>query len=237
MVAEPTKLHGHAQHLRARGGGGIMATSSSAAALCSIPPQPPGSRPVAGHAAREPRTPAISPRPRLAPLALLAPLLLLASAGCQPAHLRPSWRVYPLPRQVANDGLAVVNQPDGYGLHIWVDTDTSQEGLCRPRWNPAAARLFNGNGTTPFSSGLATRAEFFAVVARQDVKRALRRELEALCKARAAKATWRWSEPPRSPAQVKSPSFPLVEEPDLLPPPSEVRQREEALLGVPATSP
>lgn len=122
-------------------------------------------------------------------LALLTPLLL-ASAGCQPAHLRPSWRVYPLPRQVANDGLAVVNQPDGYGLHIWLETDTSQEGLCRPRWNPAAARLFNGNGTTPFSSGLATPQEFYGAVQRGPVRQALRRQMEALCRERAPRSAF-----------------------------------------------
>ena len=66
-----------------------------------------------------------------------------------------------------HDGLAVVNQPDGYGLHIFLETDTSDPAMCRPRWLPDPARLFNGNGSTPFSSGLATRAEFFAAVARK----------------------------------------------------------------------
>ena len=37
----------------------------------------------------------------------------------------------------APDGLAVVNQPDGYGVHIWLDTDTAKPGSataleCRP---------------------------------------------------------------------------------------------------------
>ena len=169
-------------------------------------------------------------------LALAAGLALML-LGCVPAQRRASWAIYPLQRSQPHDGLAVVSQPDGYGVHLWLATDTTQAGVCRPRWLADPARLFNGNGTAPFSSGLATRAEFFDVVARKDVQRALRRELEALCRARAPKAAWRWSEPPHSPAQVKTPTFPLVEEPDLLPPPSEVRQREEALLGVPATSP
>ncbi|MFZ9952714.1 MAG: hypothetical protein ACO3FA_10530 [Vulcanococcus sp.] len=171
---------------------------------------------------------------RLLSAAGLGVLLL----GCVPAQRRASWAIYPLQRSQPHDGLAVVSQPDGYGVHLWLATDTTQAGVCRPRWLADPARLFNGNGTAPFSSGLATRAEFFAVVARKDVQRALRRELAALCRARAPKAEWRWSEPPLNPAQVKQPTFPLVEEPDLLPPPSEVRQREEALLqGAPETSP
>ena len=70
-----------------------------------------------------------------------------------------------------HDGLAVVSQPDGFGLHLF-ETDTSDPERCEPRWFPDAARLFNGNGTAPFSAGLAPRDEFFAVVRR---KRCLRR--------------------------------------------------------------
>jgi len=135
----------------------------------------------------------------LAALALLSVL-----TACVPAQRRPSWAIYALPRSQPHDGLAVVSQPDGYGVHLWLATDTSQRGVCRPRWLVDPARLFNGNGSAPFSSGLASRQEFFAVVARQDVRRALRRELEALCKTRAPQASWRWSEPPRTPAQVPS---------------------------------
>jgi hypothetical protein len=166
-----------------------------------------------------------------------AGLLLALLTACVPAQRRPSWVIYPLPRSQPHDGLAVVSQPDGYGVHLWLATDTSQQGVCRPRWLVDPARLFNGNGTAPFSSGLASRQEFFAVVARQDVRRALRQELQALCRARAPQATWRWSEPPRTPAQVAVARFPMVEEPQLLPPVSDVRQREEALMqGAPATS-
>ena len=155
--------------------------------------------------------------------------------GCVPAQRRPTWAIYPLQRSRPHDGLAVVSQPDGYGVHLWLATDTTQAGVCRPRWLADPARLFNGNGTAPFSSGLATREEFFQAVARKDVRRALRRELQALCAARAPKAQWQWSEPPRTPAQIKVQTFPLVEEQDLLPPASEVRQREEELLrGSPA---
>ena len=173
------------------------------------------------------------------PAVLLALVLAGPLAGCVPAQRRPSWAIYPLQRSQPHDGLAVVSQPDGYGVHLWLATDTTQPGVCRPRWLADPARLFNGNGTAPFSSGLATRAEFFAVVARKDVQRALRRELQALCQGRAPRAEWRWSEPPRSPAQVKQPSFPMVEEQDLLPPASEIRQQEEAILqgAPPATSP
>ena len=168
-------------------------------------------------------------------LGLVTPLALVLLTACVPAQRRASWAIYPLQRAQPHDGLAVVSQPDGYGLHLWLDTDTTQEGVCRPRWLADPARLFNGNGTAPFSSGLATREEFFQAVARKDVRRALRRELQALCAARAPKAQWQWSEPPRTPAQIKVQTFPLVEEQDLLPPASEVRQREEELLrGSPA---
>ncbi len=85
-------------------------------------------------------------RPRRALGLLALPLLL---AGCVPAHRQPSWSVYPLQRRVPHDGLAVGSQPDGYGLHLWLDTDTSRSGECRPRWNVDPARLFNGNGTAP----------------------------------------------------------------------------------------
>ena len=168
-------------------------------------------------------------------LGLVTPLALVLLTACVPAQRRASWAIYPLQRAQPHDGLAVVSQPDGYGLHLWLDTDTTQEGVCRPRWLADPARLFNGNGTAPFSSGLATREEFFQAVARKDVRRALRGELQALCAARAPKAQWQWSEPPRTPAQIKVQTFPLVEEQDLLPPASEVRQREEELLrGSPA---
>jgi hypothetical protein len=154
-----------------------------------------------------------------------------------PAHRHPTWAIYPLSRRLPHDGLAVVSQPDGYGLHIWLETDTSQQGVCKPRWLVDPARLFNGNGSAPFSSGLATRAEFFEAVARKDVQRALKRELEALCKTRAPRAQWQWSEPPRKAADVKVQTFPLVEEQDLLPSPYEVRQQEEELMnGAPPAS-
>jgi len=166
-------------------------------------------------------------------------LLLLAAAvaGCVPAHRSASWAIFPLQRTQPHDGLAVVSQPDGYGLHIWLETDTAQQGVCRPRWLVDPARLFNGNGSAPFSSGLATRAEFFEAVARKDVQRALKRELEALCKQRAPRAQWQWIDPPRKPADVKVQTFPLVEEQDLLRSPYEVRQEEEELMnGAPPAS-
>jgi hypothetical protein len=170
---------------------------------------------------------------------ICALVIALPLLGCVPAQRRPSWAIYPLQRHQPHDGLAVVSQPDGYGVHLWLATDTTEKGVCRPRWLVDPARLFNGNGSAPFSSGLAARAEFFAVVARKDVQRALRRELQALCRRRAPRAEWRWSEPPRSPAQVKPVSFPLVEEHHLLPAPADIRQQEEAILQAapPASSP
>jgi hypothetical protein len=169
--------------------------------------------------------------PQRFPIAALAALLLLG--GCTPAHQRPSWRIFPLQRNQPHDGLAVVNQPDGFGLHIWLETDTRQSGVCRPRWLIDATRLFNGNGSAPFSSSLATRAEFFAAMDRRDVRGALSRELEALCKARAPRSRWEWVEPPRRPAEVKAESLPMLQEKDLLSDPKQVRQQEESLAPIP----
>ena len=163
-------------------------------------------------------------------LATLAIGLGLGLTGCMPAHLRPSWTIYPLERHQRHDGLAVVSQPDGYGLHIWIETDTTTPGLCQPRGIVDAARLFNGNGTAPFSSGLAPRQEFFAAVARADVRRSLRQQNQALCQARAPRSTFRWLEPPRSPQEVKTESFPLLEESDLLSDPQAVQEQEDQLL-------
>lgn len=160
-------------------------------------------------------------------------MLALVASGCAPAHRRASWAIYPLARHQSHDGLAVVNQPDGFGLHIWIDVDISESGICQPRWRPDPARLFNGNGTAPFSSGLATREEFFQAVARRDVQRALRRESEALCKARAAERSFRWQEPPRRPEEVKEETFPLLQEHELLSDPEAIEQQESQLLNPP----
>ena len=102
----------------------------------------------------------------------------LLLGACAAPKEPPSWRLFPLQRHVPHDGVAVVNQPDGYGLHIYLETDTSFPGVCRPRWLPDPARLFNGNGSTPFSSGLATRQEFFDAVARSDVRALLKERAE-----------------------------------------------------------
>ena len=146
-----------------------------------------GSRPV---------PPIVTPfrrRPALA-TALATGLSTAFGAGllsaCVPAHRHPTWAIYPLQRRMPHDGLAVVSQPDGYGLHIWIDTDTRQSGSCKPRWSADAARLFNGNGTAPFSSGLAPRQEFFQAVARQDVRRALRQQSEALCQQQSPRSSF-----------------------------------------------
>jgi len=157
-------------------------------------------------------------------------------SGCVSAHLRPSWAIYPLPRHQNHDGLAVVSQPDGYGLHIWIETDTTTAGLCRPRWIVDPARLFNGNGTAPFSSGLAPRQEFFQAVARADVRRALRQQSQALCQQRSPRSSFRWLEPPRSPKDVKAESFPLLEQSDLLRDPTAEQQQEDQLLKPATTS-
>ena len=77
--------------------------------------------------------------------------------------------------------------------------------------------MFNGNGSRPFSSGLATRAEFFEAVARRDVRNLLARELEALCRDRA-------------PDQVVPVQLPALEEGELLVSPVEELRRVEMLL-------
>jgi hypothetical protein len=169
-------------------------------------------------------------RLRRVSLGAFAALGLLAS-GCAPAHQRASWAIFPLNRQQPHDGLAVVTQPDGYGLHIWIDVDISESGICQPRWRPDAARLFNGNGSAPFSSGLATREEFFQAVARLDVQRALQRESEALCQARAAQRNFRWQAPPQRPEEVKEEPFPLLQEHELLSDPEAIEQQENQLLN------
>ena len=102
--------------------------------------------------------------------------------------------------------------------------------MCRPRWLPDPARLFNGNGSTPFSSGLATRQEFFDAVARSDVQDLLETELKALCQARAPEDRWQWTEPPLSPDQVVPVQLPSLEEEDLLTNPVEELKRARQLL-------
>ena len=151
--------------------------------------------------------------------------------GCMTSSSKPSWAIYPLQRHQAHDGLAVVSEPDGYGVHLFLETDTSDPGICTPRWLPDPARLFNGNGNAPFSSGLASRKEFFVVVARGDVRRALKRELKALCVDRAPRARWRWQEPPRAADQVKPLRLPALEEEDLLRDPEEERKLQDELLN------
>ena len=154
-------------------------------------------------------------------------LMLAACSGPQ----SPSWKVFPLQRRMPHDGLAVVSQPDGFGLHLFLETDTDDPSVCTPRWFPDAARLFNGNGSAPFSAGLAPREEFFAAVRRRDVRRALQRELKALCQARAPQARWQWTEPPADASAVMPVQLPSYEQHDLLTDPAAEKQREDDLLG------
>jgi hypothetical protein len=158
-------------------------------------------------------------------------LLALGLSACVPAHRRPSWMIYPLQRQQPHDGLAVVSQPDGYGLHIWLETDTNSAGICQPRWTVDPARLFNGDGSAPFSSGRADRAEFFAAVGRADVRRALRRESEALCRSRHPQRRFRWLEPPRNGDALQGQLWPLLQEADLLSDPKAIKAMEQRLLN------
>ena len=141
-----------------------------------------------------------------------------------------TWKVFPLQRNTPHDGLAVVSQPDGFGVHLYLETDTSDPAVCSPRWLPDPARLFNGNGSAPFSSGLAPRSEFLAAVNRRDVRNTLKQELEALCKLRAPQARWQWLEPPLKASELTPVSLPSLEYPDLLTDPAEEKEREDKLL-------
>ena len=161
--------------------------------------------------------------------ASVASLLLLGCSADGPKSA--PWTVFPLPRSSAHDGVAVVSQPDGYGLHIFLETDTSNPSVCTPRWIPDPARLFNGQGTAPFSSGLASRQEFFEAMQRKDVLAVVEQELEKLCAVRAPEARWQWLDPPRSEADVSAVQLPALEEADLLTNPNEELKRQKALLG------
>jgi len=163
------------------------------------------------------------------------PLVAILLAGCVPAEQRPSGQVYPLPRHQPHDGLAVVTRPGGKGLHIWIETDTSRPGVCRPRWLPDAARLQGGNGPDPTSFGLAPREEFFLAQERGSVRLALRRQAEGLCRQRAPSSGFVWEPPPRTAAEFRPPSLPLLEEPELLSAPRAIRRAEKKLLGLPLT--
>ena len=156
--------------------------------------------------------------------------VVLALASCLGSQQRASWKVFPLQRRTPHDGLAVVSQPDGFGLHFFLETNTDDPAVCTPRWFPDAARLFNGNGTAPFSAGLAPREEFFAAVRRGDVRRALQKELKALCQQRAPEARWQWDAPPLTEAEVVPVQLPALEQEDLLTNPVEELKRVKKLL-------
>jgi hypothetical protein len=158
---------------------------------------------------------------------------LVSLTGCVPAARRASGWVFPLPRHQPNDGLAVVSLPGGAGLHLWLDTDTSEAGRCSPRWNPDAARLRGGNGPTPTSGGRAARQEFYAAMARGSVRWQLRRQFAALCRQRAPQSRFVWQEPPRRAEDFQSRAYPMVEGRNLLSNPKAVLRAEKRLLGQP----
>ncbi|MEB3200674.1 MAG: hypothetical protein VKK62_09140, partial [Synechococcaceae cyanobacterium] len=99
---------------------------------------------------------------------------------------------------------------------------------------PDAARLFNGNGSAPFSSGLATRQEFYAAMQRSPVRWALRRQMEALCRLRSPRSDFVWTEPPRHPSQFRPTPLASLEEQHLLSDPKAIQRAEQQLLGRPA---
>lgn len=183
------------------------------------------------------------PRPPAAPSSaagdgrvrdLAAALLLsLLLAGCRPAAERPSGRVFPLPRLRADDALAVVTRPGGEGLQIWLDPDTSRPGRCSPRWNPDAARLRDGDGWHPRASGRAPRQEFYAAMARGEVRWQLQRQFRSLCGRLAPQRRFVWTEPPRRAEDYRPPPPLMLEEQHLLSDPGAVRRAEKRLLGQP----
>ena len=185
-----------------------------------------------------------SPRPRQAlriPLlppawVLSLPLslsLVLGLAACRPARERASWRILPLPRHQPGDGLAVVSRPGGEGLHLYLDTDTTDQASCRPRWNPDAARLRGGDGPAPRSAGLAPRSEFYAALAHGPLRLALRRAYAELCQRRSPRRPFVWVPPPRQATAFRDRPLPLWEERDLLSNPKAVKRAEKRLLGQP----
>ncbi|MEB3317497.1 MAG: hypothetical protein VKO39_05085 [Cyanobacteriota bacterium] len=174
--------------------------------------------------------------PSRLPLAVLPPVLALLLCSCVPAAERPSWRVYPLPRQRPGDGLAVVTRPRGEGLHLWLDVHTGTKGLCEPIWNPDGARLRGGDGAEPTSLGRAPRDEFFQAMAHGPVRLALRQQMELLCRERAPESAFRWQPPPRGPGDLPPERLPLWEAKDLLSHPRAVRRAEKQLLGQPLSA-
>ena len=162
-------------------------------------------------------------------------LAALGLAGCMPLAERSSGRLFPLPRHQSDDGLAVVTRPGGEGLHIWLDPDTTSPGICRPRWNPDAARLSGGNGASPRSMGRAPREEFYGAMTRGAVRWQLRRQFEALCRRLAPRSRFAWSEPPRRDQEFRPATLPMLEERHLLSHPRAIRRAEKRLLGEPLT--
>ena len=63
-------------------------------------------------------------------------LLALALLGCVPAHRSATWTIYPLQRSQPHDGLAVVNQPDGYGLQLQIVAISSNSTITHPQDGP-----------------------------------------------------------------------------------------------------
>lgn len=159
----------------------------------------------------------------------------VALAGCQPASQRVSGRLFPLPRQHPDDALAVVTRPGGEGLQIWIDPDTHTPGVCQPRWNPDAARLTGGDGPRPRATGRAPRSEFYAAMARGEVRWQLRRLAASVCRRVAPERAFRWSEPPRSAAAFRPPAPLMLEDRHLLSHPNAIRRAEKRLLGEPLT--
>ena len=159
---------------------------------------------------------------------------LLGLEGCVPLSQRSSGRVFPLSRQRSGDGLAVVTRPGGEGLHIWLDTDTETEGICRPRWNPDAARLMGGDGPHPHSGGRAPRQEFYGALGRGRVRWALARQMAQLCQDKAPRSRFVWVPPPRREGDHHDP-VPQLTKWDLLSSPREVNRAEKKLLGQPLT--
>ena len=182
------------------------------------------------------------PSPQPAPLRRPSALAILTLAaglasltGCVPAAERASGWMFVLPRHQPNDGLALGTRPAGEGLHLWLDTDTSEAGRCSPRWNPDAARLQGGTSASPTSSGRAPRQEFYAAMARGTVRWQLHRQFAALCQQRAPERRFVWREPPRRAADFQPTGYPMVEERNLLSNPKAVLRAEKRLLGQPLT--
>ena len=161
------------------------------------------------------------------PAVVLAGLLtLLASCSGDQQSQRP-WSIFVLQRHQPHDGLAVVSQPDGYGLHLYLETDTSNPGICQPRWIP----ILRGCSTAMerhLQFGTASRGNSSGHAEARCFEGGPPGTGEALLEPR-PDATWQWVDSPCHRRDLPV-ALPAWEEQDLLTNPNDELKRQESLL-------